>query len=77
MTHPFHPLSGRDFEFVVYFRDGSSATPGADSEPRWGDYITVRPSSSEARRFSAFGYYVKRQGSNAIQRPFYLSYGRP
>jgi hypothetical protein len=64
-------------DFVVYFRDGSSATPGADSEPRWGDYITVRPSSSEAQRFSAFGYYVKRQGSNAIQRPFYLSYGRP
>jgi hypothetical protein len=63
-------------DFVVYFRDGSSATPGADSEPRWGDYLTVRP-SSDIRRYSAFGYYVERQGSNAVQRPFYLSYGRP
>ena len=76
------PISGSGEELGVgglndYFRDGSSATPGADSEPRWGDYITVRPSSSETRRFSAFGYYVERQDSNAIQRPFYLLYGRP
>jgi hypothetical protein len=64
-------------DFVVYFRDESRATPGADSEPRWGDYITVRPAASNARRYSAFGYYVDRQGSNAVQQPFYLLYGRP
>jgi hypothetical protein len=64
-------------DFVVYFRDGSTATPGAGSEPRWGDYITVRPSATDARRFAAFGYFAKKSGGGASQRPFYLSYGRP
>ena len=64
-------------DFVVYFRDDSTATPGADSEPRWGDYLTVRRSASDPRRFSAFGYYAESNGSGATQRPFYLSYGRP
>jgi hypothetical protein len=64
-------------DFVVYFRDGSTATPGAGSEPRWGDYITVRRSTSDSRRFAAFGYFAKKSGSSASQRPFYLSYGRP
>lgn len=61
-------------DYVVYFRDASDATPGADSEPRWGDYITARPSVADARRFAAFGYYVSKTDG---QRPFYLSYGRP
>jgi hypothetical protein len=64
-------------DLVVYFRDSSTATPGAGSEPRFGDYLTVRPSVADARRFSAFGYYVKKSGGGASQRPFYLSYGRP
>jgi hypothetical protein len=38
-------------DFVVYFRDTSTATAGAASEPRWGDYITVRPSVIDRRRF--------------------------
>lgn len=64
-------------DYVVYFRDNSTATPGAGSEPRWGDYLTVRPSASDPRRFAAFGYFTKKTGSAASQRPFYLSYGRP
>lgn len=64
-------------DFVVYFRDGSTATPGAGSEPRWGDYLTVRPSARDGSRFSAFGYFVKKAGTGASQRPFYLEYGRP
>ena len=64
-------------DFVVYFRDASAATPGADSEPRWGDYITVRPSAADPRRFAAFGYFTGKSGASAVQRPFYLSYGRP
>jgi hypothetical protein len=61
-------------DFVVYYRDRSAATPGAGSEPRWGDYITVRPSESDPRRYSAFGYFV---AAGEVQQPFYLSYGRP
>jgi hypothetical protein len=64
-------------DFVVYFRDGSTATAGADTEPRWGDYITVRPSATDARRFAAFGYFTKAITGGASQRPFYLAYGRP
>lgn len=64
-------------DFVVYYRDTSTATPGAGSEPRWGDYLTVRPSASDDRRYSAFGYYADGPTTAAVQRPFYLSYGRP
>jgi hypothetical protein len=61
-------------DFVVYYRDRSSSTAGASTEPRWGDYITVRPSSEDRRRFAAFGYYT---AAGELQQPFYLSYGRP
>jgi hypothetical protein len=64
-------------DFVVHYRDKSTATPGAGSEPRWGDYLTVRPSARDSRRFAAFGYFTKKVGSAASQRPFFLSYGRP
>lgn len=64
-------------DFVVYFRDVSTATAGASTEARWGDYITVRPSAADSRRFAAFGYYTDGVGSGYQQRPFHLSYGRP
>ena len=64
-------------DFVVYYRDTSTATPGATSEPRWGDYLTVRPSASDPTRYSAFGYYADGPTSAAVQRPYYLSFGRP
>ncbi|MDN4614143.1 hypothetical protein P5G50_06720 [Leifsonia sp. F6_8S_P_1B] len=65
-------------DYVVYFRDTSTATAGAGSEPRWGDYITVRPSVRDGRRFAAFGYFtVKASGGGETQSPYFLSYGRP
>jgi hypothetical protein len=64
-------------DFVVYFRDTSTATAGAASEPRWGDYITVRPSIFDNRRFAAFGYFTLKSGTGESQRPYFLSYGRP
>lgn len=64
-------------DFVVYYRDTSTATPGATDEPRWGDYLTVRPNSSDPTRYAAFGYYADGPTTAAVQRPFYLSYGRP
>lgn len=64
-------------DFVVYFRDTSTSTAGASSEARWGDYITVRPSTVDPRRFAAFGYYTDGVGNAYQQRPFHLSYGRP
>ncbi len=69
-------------DFVVYFRDRSTATPQAkkdngELEARWGDYVTVRPSARDRSRFSAFGYFSKKVGTGASQRPYYLEYGRP
>jgi hypothetical protein len=64
-------------DFVVYFRDTSTATAGASTEARWGDYITVRPSNADLRRFAAFGYYTSGKGDGYQQRPFHLKYGRP
>jgi hypothetical protein len=64
-------------DFVVYFRDTSTATPDATKEPRWGDYLTVRPSVFEQGRYAAFGYYADGPTNAAVQRPFYLNYGRP
>jgi hypothetical protein len=70
-------------DFVVYFRDSSTATPEGKNkktgkfEPRWGDYLTVRPSARDNSRFSAFGYFSKKAGTSASQRPYYLEYGRP
>jgi hypothetical protein len=68
-------------DFVVYFRDTSTATAGVlDGEPRWGDYITVRPSVNDDSRFAAFGYFTLKAGpgeSHENQRPYFLSYGRP
>ena len=65
-------------DFVVYFRDDSTATSiGKDGEPRWGDYITVRPSARDSSRFSACGYFTKDTGDGASDCPFYLEYGRP
>jgi len=64
-------------DFVVYFRDKSTSTAGAPSDARWGDYITVRPSTVDPPRFAAFGYYTDGVGNAWNQRPFHLSYGRP
>jgi len=64
-------------DYVVYFRDTSTATAGAASEPRWGDYLTVRPSVIDDRRFAAFGYFTVKNGTGERQRPYFLSYGRP
>ncbi len=64
-------------DFVVYFRDVSTATPGATSQPRWGDYLTVRPSTTDQSHYAAFGYYADGPTSAAVQRPFFLNYGRP
>ena len=64
-------------DHVVYFRDTSTVTAVGDGEARWGDYITVRPSWSDSRRFAAFGYWTTKDGGGGQQHPYYLSYGRP
>jgi hypothetical protein len=64
-------------DFVVYYRDTSTATAFGNGLPRWGDYITVRPPGVEQRNFAAFGYYTEKTPAGPAQRPFHLAYGRP
>jgi hypothetical protein len=68
-------------DYVVYYQDNSDATAvesGPDGVPRWGDYITVRPTVKASDRFAAFGYFTKKQsGGGVFQTPYYLVYGRP
>lgn len=64
-------------DYVVYYRDASTATAGANSEARWGDYITVRPSTTDGNRFAALGYWTTDDGGSGEQHPYYLAYGRP
>jgi len=78
-THDY-PMScfGILGDYVVYYQDDSDATATGDGEARWGDYITVRPSLSATGKFSAFGYFTKKQaGGGAFQTPYYLVFGRP
>jgi hypothetical protein len=65
-------------DYVVYYQDNSDATATGNGEARWGDYITARPSKSSPGKFSAFGYFTKKQsGGGAYQTPYYLVFGRP
>jgi hypothetical protein len=64
-------------DFVVYYQDDSDATAMGNGIPRWGDYITVRPSVTAADRFAAFGYFTKKTTTGAFQTPYYLVFGRP
>ena len=77
-THDFpNSCFGILGDFIVYFRDKSTATATRVSTLRWGDYITVRPSVTDERRFAAFGYFTTKSVGGGDQHPFYLSYGRP
>jgi len=65
-------------DFVVYYRDTSDTTAQGNGIPRWGDYITVRPSLITPDKFAAFGYFTKKTtGGGNFQTPYYLQYGRP
>ena len=65
-------------DFIVYYRDTSDTTAQGNGIPRWGDYITVRPSLITQDKFAAFGYFTKKKsGGGNFQTPYYLQYGRP
>lgn len=67
-------------DFKVYYQDRSDATAIVNGEPRWGDYITVRPSDSTGgQQFAGFGYFTKKTSTPTgfFQTPYYLVYGRP
>jgi hypothetical protein len=68
-------------DFVVWYRDGSTATtvdPAGSKKGRWGDFLRTHPSSRGGSDFDGIGYFNTKTASGAIvQNPYYVRYGRP
>ena len=67
-------------DFVVWFRDGSTATttaPGSATAGRWGDYLRTHRSQVTSPHFDGFGYFTNKDASgNIVQNPYHVRYGR-
>jgi hypothetical protein len=59
-------------DFVVY-----ATTSSNKGVPRFGDYVTIRPSVTGPKRFDAFGYGVVDDGSGTRTDTRYVVFGRP
>ena len=68
-------------DFVVWYRDGSTATvddPSGSKKGRWGDFLRTHRSNRGSANYDGFGYFtVKNSSGNLIQSPFHVRYGRP
>jgi hypothetical protein len=60
-------------DFVVWYRDGSTATtPG-----RWGDFLRTHRSQVTPAHLDGFGYFTNTDATGAIvQNPYHVRYGR-
>ncbi|MDT5314232.1 MAG: hypothetical protein QOE74_3252 [Mycobacterium sp.] len=60
-------------DFVVWYRDGSTATtPG-----RWGDFLRTHRSHVTPAHLDGFGYFTNTDATGAIvQNPYHVRYGR-
>jgi hypothetical protein len=67
-------------DFVVWYRDGSTATvddPSGSANGRWGDFLRTHRSNRASSQWDGFGYFtVTDAGGNLLQNPFHLRYGR-
>lgn len=59
-------------DFVVYITTSSNT-----GVSRYGDYVTIRRSSSNPARFDAFGYGMLTSGGGAQSDTHYVVFGRP
>jgi hypothetical protein len=61
-------------DYVVWYRDDSTWT-----HTRWGDYVTVRQSSPDARMFAGFGYIILADATTTAGYrfdPYFVRFGR-
>jgi hypothetical protein len=67
-------------DFVVWYRDGSTATvddPSGSGKGRWGDFLRTHRSNRASSQWDGFGYFtVTDTGGNVLESPFHLRYGR-
>jgi hypothetical protein len=67
-------------DFVVWYRDGSTATvedPTGSGKGRWGDFLRSHQSNRNGDNLDGFGYFtVKDAAGKLIQSPYHVRYGR-
>jgi len=67
-------------DYVVWYRDGSTATvddPSGSKNGRWGDFLRTHRSNRGGNNFDGFGYFtVKDSSGKLIQSPYHVRYGR-
>ena len=67
-------------DFVVWYRDGSTATvvdPTGSKKGRWGDFLRTHRSNRNSGHYDGFGYFTIRDGSGKlVQCPYHVRYGR-
>lgn len=64
-------------DFVVWYRDGSTATTPGTTPGRWGDFLRTHRSVSNAGHLDGFGYFTNSDaGGNIVQNPYHVRYGR-
>ena len=67
-------------DFVVWYRDGSTATvanPLGSGNGRWGDFLRTHRSNRDSGHYDGFGYFtVKAASGDLVQHPYHVRYGR-
>jgi len=64
-------------DFVVWYRDGSTATPVDGDMGRWGDFLRTHRSTRTPAHLDGFGYFTNTDAGGAIvQNPYHVRYGR-
>ncbi|WP_123026003.1 hypothetical protein [Mycolicibacterium stellerae] len=64
-------------DFVVWYRDGSTATTPGTTPGRWGDFLRTYPCFSTPGHLDGFGYFTNTDaGGSIVQNPYHVRYGR-
>jgi hypothetical protein len=64
-------------DFVVWYRDGSTATTTDGGAGRWGDFLRTHRSDRTAGHLDGFGYFTVTDAAGSIvQSPYHVRYGR-
>lgn len=58
-------------DFVVWYRDGSTA-----SNKRWGDFLRTHRSTKAPDHLDGFGYFTTQTAGTITQNPYHVRYGR-
>jgi hypothetical protein len=64
-------------DFVVWYRDGSTATVvDGPKKGRWGDFLRTHRSERTGKHLDGFGYFTNKKAGKILQNPYHVRYGR-